>query len=157
MSKGHEVQWRLRAFDALTLAELYAILGARAAVFVVEQRCNYLDMDDVDPACMHLMAWNRDKLAAYLRIVPPGARYAEPSIGRVLTSAEHRGTGLGRELMRRGIEHTEQLYPGQAIRIGAQAHLQRFYSEFGFVTDSDIYFEDHIEHVKMLRIFENSR
>ena len=157
MSNAHELQWRLRAFDALSLTELYAILAARAAVFVVEQRCNYQDMDDVDPKCVHLMAWDRDKLAAYLRIVPPGARYAEPSIGRVLTSAQHRGTGLGRELMRRGIDHTEQLYPEQPIRIGAQAHLQRFYREFGFVTDSDIYFEDHIEHVKMLRIFESSR
>jgi ElaA protein len=98
------------------------------------------------------MAWDGNKLAAYSRIVPPGARYAEPSIGRVLTSAEYRGTGLGRELMRRAIEHTEQLYPEQPIRIGAQAHLQRFYNEFGFVTDSDIYFEDHIEHVKMLRV-----
>lgn len=154
---SNELDWRLRAFDALSLTELYAILAARAAVFVVEQHCNYQDMDDVDPKCMHLMAWDGARLAAYSRIVPPGARYAEPSIGRVLTSAEHRGTGLGRELMRRAIQHTEHLYPGQPIRIGAQAHLQRFYGEFGFVTDSDIYFEDHIEHVKMLRIFESYR
>ena len=152
MSEAHDIQWRLRAFDDLSLAELYSILAARAAVFVVEQRCNYQDMDGVDGQCWHLMGWDGEKLAAYSRIVPPGARYAEPSIGRVLTSAEHRGTGLGRELMRRGLQHVEELYPGHPTRIGAQAHLQRFYGEFGFVTDSDIYFEDHIEHVKMLRL-----
>lgn len=153
MNTPHELEWRLRPFDALSPNELYAILGARSVVFVVEQRCNYQDMDGVDKHCQHLMAWAGEHLAAYLRIVPPGARYAEPSIGRVLTSAEHRGKGLGRELMRRGIEHAQALYPGQPLRIGAQAHLQRFYGEFGFVTDSDIYFEDHIEHVKMLRRF----
>ena len=133
MNHSLELEWRSRTFDALELAELYAILAARSAVFVVEQKCNYQDMDDVDPKCEHLMAWDRDKLAAYLRIVPPGARYAEPSIGRVLTSAQHRGTGLGRELMRRGIQRTEQRYPGQPIRIGAQAHLVDYYGKHGFV------------------------
>ncbi len=151
MSKSRELEWRLRAFEALSHAELYSLLAARSAVFVVEQKCNYQDMDGLDAHCLHLMAWDDQKLAAYLRIVPPAVRYAEPSLGRVLTCAEHRGIGLGRELMRRGIAQVEALYPGQPTRIGAQAHLQRFYGEFGYVTDSDIYLEDQIEHVKMLR------
>ncbi len=45
----------------------------------------------------------RPRLAAYLRVLDPGRKFAEPSIGRVLTVPPHRGTGLGRVVMREGI------------------------------------------------------
>ncbi len=45
-----------------------------------------------------------------------------------------------------------ELWPGQALRIGAQAHLENFYSEFGFVKDSEPYDEDGILHIEMLRM-----
>ncbi len=143
--------WHLSSFDSLTPSQLYAILAIRSAVFVVEQNCAYQDMDGTDAQSMHLIAWNEQRVAAYLRIVPPSVKFAEPSIGRVLTALEYRRTGLGRELMRRGVEHLEVLYPHQVSRIGAQAHLQNFYAEFGFRTDSDIYLEDGIPHVEMVR------
>ena len=146
-----ELYWHLHPFPSLSTMQLYAILAARSAVFVVEQRCSYQDMDSADEHCSHLIAWDRDHIAAYLRIVPPGVKFDEPSIGRVLTSRTHRGGGLGKELMRRGLNHFDQLYPASAARIGAQAHLQKFYGEFGFRTVSDIYLEDAIEHVYMLR------
>jgi ElaA protein len=37
------------------------------------------------------------------------------------------------------------------IRIGAQAHLEKFYGELGFVRSSDVYDEDGIPHIEMLR------
>lgn len=89
-------------------------------------------------------------LAAYSRIVPPGISYREPAIGRVITSMDFRGRKLGMELMERSIALTHQAYPGQAIRIGAQAHLQQFYSTFGFVSEGEIYDEDGIDHVEMI-------
>lgn len=143
--------WTFTPFASLTLAQLYSILATRSAVFVVEQNCCYQDMDGVDRQSMHLAAWQDADVAAYLRIVPPGIKFAEPSIGRVITAASFRGTGLGRELMRRGVELLDSLYPAQASRIGAQAHLQKFYAEFGYVTSSDVYFEDEIPHVEMVR------
>ena len=146
-----ELNWSLQPFDSLTVSQLYSILAARAAVFVVEQNCPYQDMDAVDAHSLHLTAWQGEKVAAYLRIVPPAMKFAEPSIGRVLTSSDFRTTGLGRQLMRRGVEYLDELYPKQTARIGAQAHLQHFYGEFGFVTDSDIYMEDGIPHVEMVR------
>lgn len=143
--------WTFTSFASLTVAQLYSILAARSAVFVVEQNCPYQDMDGVDEHSMHLVGWQDASVAAYLRIVPPGIKFAEPSIGRVITAAVFRGTGLGRELMRRGVQQLDDLYPTQASRIGAQAHLQKFYAEFGYVTSSEVYLEDGIPHVEMLR------
>ena len=89
-------------------------------------------------------------LHAYLRVVDPGVKYAEPSIGRVITAPEVRGSGLGRALMREGLAGCAVRWPGQAVRISAQARLQRFYAELGFAAASDEYLEDGIPHLEML-------
>ena len=139
--------WHVRAFDQLSPGELYAIMALRQRVFVVEQRCAYLDADGVDQISQHLWADRAGAVAAYVRIVPAGERFAEISIGRVVTAPEARGTGLGRELMRRGIAACGDV----AIRIGAQAHLEKFYAELGFARASDLYDEDGIPHIEMVR------
>ncbi len=141
------LSWHLREFSALTPREVYAIHQLRERVFVVEQRCAYLDADGIDPSCHHLWASEDDAIRAYCRLVPAGIKYAEVSIGRVITTPEARGTGLGRELMRRAVDACGAV----AIRIGAQAHLERFYGETGFVKASDPYIEDGIPHIEMLR------
>ncbi len=149
------VDWQWRRFAELSPAELYALLAARAAVFVVEQACAFNDCDGLDACAWHLLGWvdagAAPTLAAYLRLIDPGRKYAEPSIGRVLTTAACRGTGLGRAAMREGLERAALLYPRRAIRIGAQSRLERFYAEFGFSTVSAPYDEDGIAHVEMLR------
>jgi len=142
-----ELTWYDRTFDDLTARQLYAIVTLRERVFVVEQRCAYLDADGLDRGARHLWAERAGELVAYLRVVPAGAKYAEPSIGRVVTAPEVRGGGLGRELMRRGLA----LAGAAPVRLSAQAHLERFYTELGFVRVSDVYLEDAIPHVEMLR------
>jgi len=142
-----ELQWHDRAFADLTGAELYAILGLRARVFVVEQACVYQDLDGIDQVSRHVWAEAGGQIAAYLRIVPAGMKYAEASIGRVVTAPEARGTGLGRELMRRGLA----LAGHEPLRLGAQAYLEKFYVELGFVRASDVYDEDGIPHLEMTR------
>jgi ElaA protein len=145
------IRWQCCPFQDLTLDQLYAILRARSEVFVVEQNCPYLDMDDADQNSLHLIAWSDDqKVAAYLRIVPPGLKYVEASLGRVITSQFARGTGIGKQLLTRGISACKQAHPSHAIRIGAQQYLEKFYQSFGFVTVSDMYLEDDIPHVEML-------
>ena len=78
-------------------------------------------------------------------------KYAEPSLGRVITAPEARGTGLGRVLVGEGVRRCLQAWPGQGIRISAQAHLARFYGDFGFVGVGEPYLEDNIPHLEMLR------
>ena len=141
------MDWFERAFNELSLDELYAIVALREQVFVVEQKCAYLDADGVDPQCRHLWAVEDGRIVAYLRLIPAGVKYDEVAIGRVIVAAEARGTGLGKELMKRGLA----LAGAAPVRLGAQAHLERFYGELGFRRVSDVYDEDGIPHVEMLR------
>lgn len=141
------MNWHAKAFDELSAHELYAILALRGRVFVVEQNCPYLDPDGVDPVSRHVWATDGTAISAYLRIVPAGVKFAEVSIGRVITAPEARGTGLGKELMRRGIAAAG----AGPIRIGAQAHLEKFYGELGFVRAGEPYDEDGIPHIEMVR------
>jgi ElaA protein len=147
------LHWRFAPFDDLTPRELHDLYQARVGVFVLEQNCAFQDVDGADPACWHLWAREEGKgpLLAYCRLVPPGVKFPEASIGRVLTTREGRRTGAGRELMREALRRADELWPGQAIRIGAQRYLDRFYGEFGFVQCSDPYEEDGIMHIEMLR------
>ena len=149
------MNWQFLRFEQLTGEQLYAVLAARQQVFVLEQQCLYQDMDGLDPAAHHLLGWSdgaeAPPLLAYLRILAPGVKFAEASLGRVLTTAAGRGTGAGRELLKRGIAEAEALYPGQHLRIGAQQYLEKFYASFGFVTVSVPYDEDGIAHIDMLR------
>ncbi len=142
-----DVEWRDRAFAELSAAELHALYALRARVFVVEQACAYQDPDDLDPVSRHLWAERGGRILACLRIIPARAKHAEVCIGRVATAPEARGTGLGRELVRRALAATG----GAPLRIGAQAYLERFWSDFGFVRVSDVYDEDGIPHIEMTR------
>ncbi len=150
-----QVAWQWKRFAELKPAELYTLLAARAAVFVVEQACAFQDADGLDLYAWHLLGWVENDhdptLAAYLRLVDPGRKYIEPSIGRVLTTLPFRGTDLGRATMREGLARAAALYPGRAVRIGAQQRLERFYLELGFRTVSAPYEEDGIAHIEMLR------
>jgi len=145
------IDWRFARFGELSPREIHDLYRARAAVFVVEQDCAFQDLDGVDPECWHLLGHEGPELVAYCRLVPPGVKYAEPSIGRVVTTQAARGTGRGRALMVEALARAEKLWPGRPIRIGAQHRLERFYEDFGFVTASAPYDEDGIPHVEMVR------
>ncbi|MEP7302082.1 MAG: GNAT family N-acetyltransferase [Caldimonas sp.] len=148
-----DIEWRWRRFDALRPLELQKIHAARQRVFALEQQCVYLDADECDERSFHLAAWSalqREPLA-YARLIDPGVKYAEASIGRVVTVGAGRGHGLGRELMVRALAEAARVWPGMAIRISAQTRLERFYAGLGFVAVGLPYLEDGIEHTEMLR------
>jgi ElaA protein len=146
-------RWCCCPFDELTVRELQNIYMARQQVFCIEQNCAYLDADGYDEPAWHVAAWSPSERVplAYARLIPPGLKYAEPSIGRVITTASARGTGLGRELVKRAIALSSRLFPGHGIRISAQSRLEAFYEEAGFVIVGDRYMEDGIPHTEMLR------
>jgi ElaA protein len=145
------LEWSGQPFRRLDIDALYAILALRCKVFIVEQG-PYQDPDGLDQHSWHLQGRNgQGVLLAYLRVVEPGLKYDEPSIGRVVVDASLRGSGTGDELVRRGVDYCLATWPGRGIRISAQAHLQRFYGRQGFVTVGDQYLEDEIPHVEMFR------
>jgi ElaA protein len=148
------IKWVLKKFEDLTLYELYAILQLRIEVFIVEQNCPFQDADNKDPFTYHLMGWQDDLLCAYTRIVPPGISYELPAIGRVVTSPKARKAGLGKLLMEKSIEETENLFGPIGIKLGAQVYLKKFYTSLGFIQSSEIYLEDNIEHIEMTRVVQ---
>ena len=145
------LRWTWKRFEALSLDELYDLLALRCRVFILEQGA-YLDPDGLDRLCWHLLGHDGSGvLQAYLRVVDPGARFAEPSMGRVITSPEVRGTGAGRLLVAEGVRRIDDTWPGVDNRISAQAHLADFYGGFGYAVQGDTYLEDGIPHVEMVR------
>lgn len=146
-----QIDWQLKTFDELTPHQLYAILQLRNEVFVVEQNCVFQDADNKDQQAYHLMGWLNDKLIAYTRLVPAGVIYEQPSIGRVVTSPQVRRMGVGKMLMQKSVETIYQLFGKVDIKIGAQLYLKKFYESFGFIQISEVYMEDGIEHIYMLK------
>ena len=145
------LSWRWWRFEELGVDGVYDMLALRAKVFILEQG-PYLDPDGADRHGWHLLG--RDEsgaLLAYLRLLDPGVKFDEPSIGRVVVEASLRGQGVGHQLVREGVARCSALWPKQAIRISAQAHLQRFYRHHGFEATSGEYIDDGIPHVDMRR------
>jgi ElaA protein len=143
--------WRWSRFAALGVDDLYDLLALRCRVFILEQG-PYQDPDGLDRVAWHLLARDTHGApVAGLRVVDPGAKYAEPSIGRVVVAPERRGAGLGHALMREALARCGAAWPARAIRISAQAHLQGYYRRHGFETVGPAYLEDGIPHVEMLR------
>ncbi|MFI3064452.1 GNAT family N-acetyltransferase [Streptococcus suis] len=140
----------MKAFDQLSLQELYSILTLRVDVFVVEQACPYPEVDGKDPNCLHLLGMDNGELVAYLRILPAGLSYDEVSIGRVVIKPSHRGKGLGRPMMEQAIAYITTEWKESQIKIGAQAYVEKFYSSLGFEPVSEVYLEDDIPHLDML-------
>nr|WP_196863924.1 GNAT family N-acetyltransferase [Polaromonas sp. CG_23.6] len=147
------IEWRCMAFAQLSASELYAVLQLRSEVFVVEQACIFQDMDGADAQAMHLLGRLEGRLVAYARCFDAGRMFAEASIGRVATGPTVRGTGVGHALMSQAVACLSQVWGVQAIRIGAQAHLEGFYRQHGFHKAGPVYLEDGIDHIEMLRDF----
>jgi ElaA protein len=149
--------WRFVAFDALTTRELYELLQLRSEVFVMEQACLFQDLDGADTQAMHLLGWldertgHRGQLVAYARCFAAGVKYAESSIGRLVTHGAVRGSGTGHVLLQKAVACLTQQWGAQPIRIGAQARLEAFYLQHGFETTGAPYMEDGIAHIEMLR------
>lgn len=146
-----DMDWRFAHFGELAPREVHDLFQLRVAVFVLEQNCPFQDVDGADLDAWHLLGHAEGRLQAYARLLRPGVKFPEASIGRVITSQEARGTGLGKVLMAEALERAAKLWPGQPIRIGAQARLEKFYAGFGFRKASDEYIEDGIPHIEMLR------
>lgn len=144
--------WKTLAFKELTIKQLYEIMVVRQAVFVVEQDCPYLDADNRDQECFHVLGYDEnDDLVAYSRIVPQGISYPNSvALGRILTTEKGRGKGIGKVLVQFSIDETKRLFNTNKITISAQCYLTKFYKDFGFQIIGEEYLEDDIPHIKMV-------
>ncbi|CAM2067701.1 GNAT family N-acetyltransferase [Sulfidibacter corallicola] len=145
------IAWAWYALDDLSARQLYRIISLRERVFVVEQECIYLDADGLDIDSCHLCGWDGETVVAYLRLMPPGVKYPEAAIGRVVIAPERRGEGLAKALMREAIRESERRFPGVDLKLSGQCYLEGFYSDLGFQSRGEPYLEDGIPHITMTR------
>ena len=136
-----------KAFQDLTVDELYEILRIRSEVFVVEQNCVYQDMDCDDQKSVHLWLTRGDKIVALCRVCPAGTHMEEISIGRVITT--ERGKGYGKRMMLEGIKAARKFFGAQRIDIEAQEYAREFYEQVGFRQSSEPFILDGIPHIRM--------
>ena len=147
------IDWICKHHTDLGKEQLYALLQLRVQVFVVEQKCPYLETDgqDLDGDTCHLMAWRDGELVAYLRLLDPESQGGDVVIGRVVIAPSARGEGLGHSLLVQGLEQAEKHWPQVPVYLSAQAHLQAYYARHGFEAVGAPYLEDDIPHIGMRR------
>ena len=152
MNTNTNLRWVTKAFAELTVDELYDVLRLRSEVFVVEQKCIFLDIDNNDRKAFHTIGFIGDEVVATTRLFDKDIMYdGYQSIGRVVSASKHRGLGIGKALMQYSISECERLFGKGPIKIGAQLYLKKFYSEQGFEQSGDVYLEDDIDHIHMIR------
>jgi len=143
------LEWKIKRFEALSIAELYYLLQLRSEVFVVEQNCVYQDIDGKDHKALHLIGEDNGKIVAYARLFKPKDYFDQASIGRVVVKETSRANKLGHILMREAIQAIETHFDETQITISAQLYLKKFYESHGFIQTSDMYLEDDIPHIEM--------
>ncbi|MFN5031092.1 MAG: GNAT family N-acetyltransferase [Flavobacteriia bacterium] len=145
--------WQIKHYNELTINEFHDLIALRINVFVVEQNCPYPELDGKDKKSYH--AIGRDgmgNIIATARILPAGVSYDEVAIGRVVSSSQLRGQGLGHQLMNECQAFIEDEFGVQTpIRLSAQKHLENFYGQHGYNSTGKEYLEDGIPHVEMLK------
>jgi ElaA protein len=145
------IQWKIKAFEALTVNELYDLLKLRSEIFVVEQNCIYLDLDGKDKIALHLYGEFEGNIVAHARLFKAGISFDNASIGRVVVDANYRDRKWGHDLMREAISGIQLHFNESKVTIGAQLYLKKFYESHGFVQISEMYLEDGIPHIDMVR------
>ncbi len=147
------MEFTFKHFTSLSTDELYDILKLRSEIFVVEQDCVYNDLDGHDKDATHQFLRKDGEIIAYSRLLKPGSRFADFSIGRVVVKESERGTGLGIRMMEEAKNYILSEWKADKIKISAQKYLQKFYEDLGFVVVSEEYLEDGIPHFGMMLEF----
>ncbi len=148
------MEWQIKSFSELSKKELYEILKLRVDVFVVEQECPYPELDDKDDMAYHLIGRDNCEIIAYSRLFLPGDYFEEAAIGRVIVKEEYREQNIGTEMLGESIKFLIEEKCAKDIKLSAQNHLRNFYGKHGFEPVSDVYLEDGIPHIDMLRRYK---
>ncbi|WOD19760.1 GNAT family N-acetyltransferase [Paraburkholderia kirstenboschensis] len=155
------MNWKTLEFEQLSARELYLILRARSAVFVVEQSHVYLDADGRDEGSLHVFAvedmGRPMPILAYARVRPGDAEDPEITIDKVLTSPLRRGDGTAEMLVERVLQAIAERWPGHAARVCAPLGLREFYEQFGFRKTEGPYLEHGVPFIGLTRQMRGSQ
>lgn len=138
------MQTYIKTFEQLTTKELFHIYKLRVETFVVEQQCPYHEIDDIDLESHHIYLQQGKDILAYCRLYKQNDAC---HIGRVIAATKRKGYGT--QIMKTAIKFASNILHVQSINIEAQTYAQQFYEKLGFITTSEPFDEDGIQHIKM--------
>ncbi len=131
------------------LSENFPAREIRKKVFMEEQGFQN-EFDDLDLMSDHVVVYDDDQA------VGCGRTYLKPGtddtfiIGRIAVLKEYRKKHIGREILTILEEHIVEK-GGKMIELSAQLHACPFYEKCGYHRVGDIYFDEHCEHIKMVK------
>jgi predicted GNAT family N-acyltransferase len=135
----------LMAWDAARVAAS----RIRVQVFVDEQRVpREIEMDDLDAACVHALAYVQGRAVGTGRLLPDG------HIGRMAVLRQCRSSGVGGAILERLIEEA-RLRGMRNVVLSAQTHALGFYRRHGFKEEGPVFEEAGIPHQAMRRVLSS--
>ena len=146
--ENEDLTLHIKHFHELTTEELYNILRLRVSVFVVEQNCPYMELDDLDQDALHVWMEDGAGIEAYLRILDRGVVSEHVAIGRVIAVKRH--LGIGSRILAEGIRTARERFGAEHIYLQAQTYARRLYEKQGFRQASEEFLLDGIPHMEMI-------
>ncbi|CAK1236312.1 GNAT family (ElaA) [Fructobacillus cardui] len=146
--------WHIKTFDELSNREIWAMYGARIAVFVVDQHSEYQDVDEQDLTALHVFYEEDGELLAYARVFEKDQDTV--TFGRVLTVQKVRGKGFGKALVQQLMDVMATRFDQEKIEIEAQEHAIGLYERFGFEAYGDTFLDAGVPH-KMMSVKNQKR
>lgn len=120
----------------------------RTKVFVQEQGFKN-EFDSVDEYAKHIVIFDENGIgiATGRVFTDDGENY---HIGRVAVVKSHRGEGLGLEIMEIA-EAVAKEENAKSLIISAQLQAKHFYEKCGFFPIGEFYYDEHCEHIEMIK------
>lgn len=131
-----------------TNEELQLAFQIRQEVFVLEQGVAVeIELDEYDSICDHVLITDNHKPIATGRMRNLDGK---AKLQRICVSREYRGTGIGKLVIQKLEELAQEQKLVSAI-LNAQYHAKEFYEKLGYEVISDLFTEQNIEHVTMIK------
>ena len=139
--------WNLRV--ATTAEDVLKVMVVRGIVFIEEQQVDWEgEIDEFEDAAVHFLgeADGQPVAAGRLRFLPDDL----VKIERIAVRPAWRGRGYAKDIVRFVLDHAAA-HGARRYLMHAQVHLQKFYEDFGFRRQGDIFVECGIDHITMVR------
>lgn len=134
---------------ARTSEEILKVMVVRGIVFIEEQQVDWAgEIDEFENDAIHFLGESDGQPMATgrLRMMPDGRAKLE----RIAVRPAWRGRGFARVVVQRMLDYAAES-GARGAYMHAQVHLQRFYEEFGFHREGDVFVECGIDHITMVR------
>lgn len=121
----------------------------REEVFLKEQKFK-VEFDETDRTAWQILLLDDGIPIAAGRLFPKGPQSGAYILGRIAVVREKRGRHYGAEMVR-ALEQKAASLGAAQFELSAQAHARGFYEKLGYLAVGDLYFDEHVPAIRMLK------